>query len=276
MAHRKLTFGPRSGRVRGLVSVRPFAPALALALAAFGAATPARAADPFLTVLPAAEALKAPAQRHALLSKDEALEALRGRGVAFREVPAGEAPGVLAPVRLDGPVGGVWFRAAGPEGARRRARHEILDARLALTLADWAELLGHHDVEEVRHFGLYRPELPPDARRRPPARPAPAPSAGQSTSRHAAGLAIDVAAFRKRDGRWLRVADQFSGHVGARTCGAGAPRPGPSDARELRSIACEAADAKVFTYVLTPNYNAAHRDHFHLEVKGGVPWVLVH
>jgi hypothetical protein len=136
--------------------------------------------------------------------------------------------------------------------------------------------LRHHDVEEVRHFGLYRPERPPGAKRKKGARPAPAPSAGQATSRHPAGLAIDVAAFRKRDGTWLRVADQFYGRIGARTCGAGAPRPAYSDARELRSIVCEAADAKVFTYVLTPNYNAAHRDHFHLEVKGGVPWVLVH
>ncbi|HEU4534602.1 MAG TPA: extensin family protein [Polyangiaceae bacterium] len=269
------------------MSLRRFPRALALAAAAFGAATPALASDPFLTVLPAAEALKAPAQQHAQLSRDEALEALRARGVAFAEVPAAEAPGVLAPVRLTGPVGGVWFRSSDPESARRRSRYEILDARLALTLADWAELLRHHDVEEVRHFGLYRPEPPTVAnlrrkkRKGAPAAPAApttpgGPSAGQATSRHPAGLAIDVAAFRKRDGGWLRVADQFSGRVGARTCGAGAPRPPSFDARELRSIVCEAADAKVFTYVLTPNYNAAHRDHFHLEVKGGVPWVLVH
>ncbi len=277
MAHTKLTSGATSARVRVFVSERRLALALALAAATFGAAAPARAADPFLTVLPAAEALKAPAQRHALLSKSEALEALRARGVAFAEVPAHEAPGVVAPVRLAGPVGGVWFRSSDPEVARRRSRYEILDARLALTLADWAELLRHHDVEEVRHFGLYRPEPPaPPKKRAKGGRPAPVPSAGQETSRHPAGLAIDVAAFRKRDGRWLRVADQFFGRVGARTCGAGAPRPAHSDARELRSIVCEAADAKVFTYVLTPNYNAAHRDHFHLEVKGGVPWVLVH
>jgi hypothetical protein len=274
MAHTKMTVGAKSGKVRRSVRLRRLA--LPLAAAALGAATPARAADPFLTVLPAAEALSAPAQRHARLTKAEALSALRERGVAFVEVPEGEAPGVLVPVRLTGPLGGVWFRSSDPESVRRRSRYEILDARLALTLGDWAELLRHHDVEEVRHFGLYRPDLPPDPKRKKRARPAPVPSAGQATSRHPAGLAIDVAAFRKRDGTWLRVADQFYGRVGTRTCGAGAPRPAYSDARELRSIVCEAADAKVFTYVLTPNYNAAHRDHFHLEVKGGVPWVLVH
>jgi extensin-like protein len=269
-----LTFGPKPGMVRAVVSVKGFA--LALAIGVLAAPTPARAADPFLTVLPAAEALKAPAQQHAGLSKADALEALRKRGVPFSVVPAAEAPGVLIPVRLEGPIGGVWFRSGESEGARRRSRYEILDARLALTLADWAELLRPHDVEEVRHFSLYRPESPPSKRRGKARRPAVVPSAGQSTSRHPAGLAIDVGAFKKRDGTWLRVADQFFGHIGARTCGAGAPRPASSGARELRSIVCEAADAKVFTYVLTPNYNAAHRDHFHLEVKGGVPWVLVH
>jgi hypothetical protein len=284
MARTKLTFVSTSARVRALVKLQRMIRALALAAAALGAVTPALASDPFLTVLPAAEALKAPAQRHAQLSKAEALEALHARGVAFSEVPAAEAPGVVAPVRLTGPVGGVWFRSSDPETTRRHSRYEILDARLALTLADWAEMLRHHDVEEVRHFGLYRPEPPTVANlRRRKGKAAPVspttpggPSAGQSTSRHPAGLAIDVAAFRKRDGGWLRVADQFAGRVGARTCGAGAPRPISSDARELRSIVCEAGDAKVFTYVLTPNYNAAHRDHFHLEVKGGVPWVLVH
>jgi hypothetical protein len=227
-------------------------------------------------VLPASEALQSPAQRHAALARDEALAALRERGVPFDEVPAAEAPGVVAPVRLTGPVAGVVFRSSSPD-ATALPRHEILDARLALALADWAELLRRHDVEEVRHFGLYRFE-PPGASKRRKRRPKASPNAsGQATARHAAALAIDVAAFRKRGASdWLRVADQFSGRVGARTCGAGAPKPRSSAARELRAIVCEAADAKVFTYVLTPNYNAAHRDHFHLEVQGGVPWVLVH
>lgn len=95
-------------------------------------------------------------------------------------------------------------------------------------------------------------------------------------SRHPAGLAIDVAMLRKKSGEWLNVATHFAGHIGARTCGAGVAVPTDPKAREMQAIVCEASDARVFTYVLTPNYNLAHRDHFHMEVKPGARWFLVH
>ncbi|WP_434043455.1 MULTISPECIES: extensin family protein [Sorangium] len=95
-------------------------------------------------------------------------------------------------------------------------------------------------------------------------------------TRHPAGLAIDVGALRKRDGTWISVARHFHGRIGDKTCGAGAPQPELPEARELRSIVCEAADLGIFTYVLTPNYNAAHADHYHMEIKPGVRWFLYH
>ena len=69
---------------------------------------------------------------------------------------------------------------------------------------------------------------------------------------------------------------QFHGQIGNRTCGEGTYLPELPEARELRSIVCEASDLGVFTYVLTPNYNAAHADHFHMEIKPGVRWFLYH
>ena len=95
-------------------------------------------------------------------------------------------------------------------------------------------------------------------------------------TRHPAGLAIDVATFRRDAGTTLSVAKDFAGHIGAKTCGDGVPTPDSPAAKELQAIVCEAAAAHVFTYILTPNYNAAHRDHFHMEVKPGVSWLLVH
>ncbi|WP_438024769.1 extensin family protein [Sorangium sp. So ce233] len=95
-------------------------------------------------------------------------------------------------------------------------------------------------------------------------------------TRHPAGLAIDVGALRKRDGTWISVARHFHGRIGDKTCGEGAPQPELPEARELRSIVCEAADLGIFTYVLTPNYNAAHADHYHMEIKPGVRWFLYH
>jgi hypothetical protein len=52
--------------------------------------------------------------------------------------------------------------------------------------------------------------------------------------------------------------------------------PDSPEARELRSIACEVLDLKIFTYVLTPHYNQAHQDHFHMEIKGTVKCFMVH
>jgi hypothetical protein len=131
--------------------------------------------------------------------------------------------------------------------------------------------------------------LPPAApRARGSAAAAPAASAAKeaapqqdgarpaTASRHPAALAIDVAKLRKTDGEWLDVAAHFAGRIGARTCGAGAEAATDDKAKELRAVVCEARDARVFTYVLTPNYNAAHRDHFHMEVKAGARWFLYH
>ncbi|WP_437305277.1 extensin family protein [Sorangium sp. So ce388] len=95
-------------------------------------------------------------------------------------------------------------------------------------------------------------------------------------TRHPAGLAIDVGALKKRDGTWISVARHFHGRIGDKTCGDGAPQPELPEARELRSIVCEAADLGIFTYVLTPNFNAAHVDHYHMEIKPGVRWFLYH
>jgi len=53
------------------------------------------------------------------------------------------------------------------------------------------------------------------------------------------------------------------------------PLPATPEARELRSIVCEAADQHLFTSILTPGYDRAHKNHFHLEVTPGVRWSLV-
>jgi hypothetical protein len=95
-------------------------------------------------------------------------------------------------------------------------------------------------------------------------------------TRHPAGLAIDVGVLHQRSGRWINIGAKFHGVIGDKTCGDGARSPEDADARELRAIVCEGAALGIFTYVLTPNYNAAHADHFHMEVKPGVRWFLTH
>jgi hypothetical protein len=93
--------------------------------------------------------------------------------------------------------------------------------------------------------------------------------------RHPGGLAIDVGAMKKRDGEWLAVGPHWSAAIGAKTCGPGGRTLVNPRGRELMSIVCEASDQRIFTYMLSPHFNAAHADHLHLEVKPGVKWFLV-
>ncbi|MDU9022362.1 extensin family protein [Pseudomonas corrugata] len=72
-------------------------------------------------------------------------------------------------------------------------------------------------------------------------------------SQHATASALDIAGFRLADGRTVSVLRDW-------------PKDS-ADARFLRQVRDGACD--MFSVVLSPDYNAAHRNHFHLDVG---PW----
>jgi hypothetical protein len=207
------------------------------------------------------DAAEMPAVKYAAMSKDDCLAELKTRNIAFTEETA---KGVLAPVRLAGPLHGVTFKTDLPDKQRETTPWEIGDCRLILAIDDFAAILEKHDIVEVRHYSMYR-----------------LPSKGwpddKIASRHNGALALDAAKFIKSDGSKLSVLDDFHGHIGAKTCGDGAkPHPVTEKATELREILCDAVAAHLFNVVLTPDYNRPHRNHFHLEVTADVQWFLVH
>src|SRR5690349_3388339 len=122
-----------------------------------GAPLIAEAKDPFLQPLSPQKCEAAPAQAYAKLSKSEALAELRSRGVLFDELPEKRAPGVRAPVRLTGRLHGLLIHGTGSEGERAQSPFEIIDARLALSLYDFATILAKHDIDEIVHYTIYRP-----------------------------------------------------------------------------------------------------------------------
>jgi hypothetical protein len=202
-----------------------------------------------------------PARRYGKLEPQACEAELAQRGASF--APVERALGVLAPVRLTGPLHGVVFHTGLPAAQRASSPWEIVDCRLALALDDFARQLSAHDVVEVVHYSIYRPpsnQWPPD----------------RVGSQHNGALAIDAAFFVKKDGSKLDVERDFHGRIGAHTCGAGAgPEPATAEALELRQIVCDAADAKLFNVALTPDFNRAHYNHFHLEVAAGAKWFMV-
>ena len=72
-------------------------------------------------------------------------------------------------------------------------------------------------------------------------------------SQHATANALDIAGFRLADGRTVNVLRDW-------------PQDN-ADARFLRQVRDDACE--VFNVVLSPDYNAAHRNHFHLDTG---PW----
>lgn len=73
---------------------------------------------------------------------------------------------------------------------------------------------------------------------------------GGRWSEHATGNAIDIAAFRLTDGRRISVLADWHGDPA-----------GAAFLRDVRDGGCD-----LFGTVLSPDYNAAHRDHFHLDM----------
>lgn len=120
----------------------------------------------------------------------------------------------------------------------------VLTCPVALSFAIWErqvvqpaarEILGS-ELAGVEHYGTY-------ACRRVGG------GEGGRPSEHATANALDVAGFRLRNGRRITVASDWADE-------------GP-EGRFLRAVrdgACE-----TFETVLGPEYNAAHRDHFHLD-----------
>ena len=72
-------------------------------------------------------------------------------------------------------------------------------------------------------------------------------------SEHAHGNAVDISGFRLEDGRLIDV-KTFWGKGG-------------KEAKFLKKVHSGACD--LFSVTLGPDYNAAHRDHFHMDMGPG-------
>lgn len=129
--------------------------------------------------------------------------------------------------------------------ARMSPAQPAMTCRLALAVSVWRrqsvepaarEILGS-DVVQIDHFGAYA------------CRNVNNGAGSTRISAHAQAAALDVAGFRLRDGRRISLTDDWQGD-------------GP-EARFLRRIRDDAC--RIFGTVLSPDYNAVHHDHLHLE-----------
>jgi hypothetical protein len=201
-----------------------------------------------------------PAPGYASLDRDSCEAELQSRHVDFAR--AEDTLGVRAPVRLKGPLHGVSIHSPLPLAARAHSRADLIDCRLALSLDDFAAAIEKRGIVEVRTLSAYRTRAESGCTRK------------YDGEQHCAALAVDVGSFKRADGTVLDVERDFHGRVGMLTCRSEAhPAPETPAAKELWEIACDAA-GKNFLVVLTPNWNAEHKNHLHLELTTH-DWVLV-
>ncbi len=238
---------------------------LVLASSGCSAGSGARATNvafAFAPVSSTEDPTQTPAFRYANMEPAACEAELNHRAISWAKVTG--ARGVLAPVRLTGPLRGVSIHSVLPAKQRATATIEILDCRLVLALDEFAQILAKYDVVEIVHMSVYRP-------------PGKKWREGRVGTRHDGALAIDAGSFVRKDGSVLEVEKDFHGRIGSKTCGPNTgPAPATPEALALRGILCDAADAKLFNVALTPDYNWQHRNHFHLEVTAKVKWFLVH
>jgi hypothetical protein len=204
----------------------------------------------------------APNVHYANLTSSACEAELGRRAIPYVRTTA--TPDVATPVRLRGALHGVLVHSMLPPAQRDTSPSEIFDCRLVLAVDDFCGLLAKRDVVEVVHFTAYRPRAQSGC------------TPKYAGLQHCGALALDVASFTKKDGTVLVVDKDFHGRVGDATCaGKAHPSPPSAAATELWGYVCDAASQAIFNVMLTPNYNAEHHNHIHVEVTPDAEWMLI-
>jgi hypothetical protein len=173
---------------------------------------------------------------------------------------AAPSQGVEDPLTVRTPINGMAYRYV--SNTSPRAQFNVMHCELARSLARAAPILRSHGIVEVADIGVYNYRCigggtPPDC--------------PQGISEHAYARAIDIAGFTDSTGAYASVNDDWVIDPSTeRTCSA-ATEPG-ADAF-LHQVICELKAAGVWNIVLTPNYNSAHRNHFHVDLTPGADYI---
>ncbi|TNE88996.1 MAG: hypothetical protein EP330_12720 [Deltaproteobacteria bacterium] len=178
---------------------------------------------------------------------------LAARGVAFEPaIVADRSPEtnpelichIEEPVYVLGPVHGVNVMYA--DGGSQRT---LASCDMAHALVDTVDDVAEYGVTTLRHYGTYNCRV----------------ISGTSTlSRHGYGDALDIMGFDFADGSQITLIDDWEHDTTS---------PGTQAGQFLYDAAYRWHDAKYWNIILTPNYNAAHDDHFHVDLTPGSDFI---
>ncbi len=170
------------------------------------------------------------------------LAELDARGVAYTRTGK---KGIAIGVEVQGPLGGVTFR--GSSGTPL-----VIDCSLAVSLAEAGPYLRALGIEEAVFSSAY-------SRRNVRGTNKP--------SKHSYGLAIDVHQLVGPEAGTLAIALDYEQGLGDTVDCVGQPLT--AGGAILKTLQCQLARSGLFRLVLSPDYDDAHHDHFHLEAR---PW----
>ncbi len=187
-------------------------------------------------------ALAVLAMPHAASANDCRAE-LDARHVGYK--PASRQ-GIADAVEITGPLGGVLVHADDDHQAL------VIDCSLALSLDEAGKYMRDLGIDKATFASAY-------SRRNVRGTNHP--------SKHSYGLAIDISSFTGPDIGTLSVTRDYEQGLGDDVDCLGHPltRAGA----ELKVLQCQLVRSGLFYLVLSPDFDDAHHDHFHLEAK---PW----
>jgi hypothetical protein len=173
---------------------------------------------------------------------DHCMAQLDARGVSYR--PAARS-GIAIGVEITGPLGGVTWVSASKAPL-------VIDCSLAVSLYEagpWLKALG---IETAKFSSAYSKRMVRGT---------------THPSKHSYGLAIDVPRFSGSEVGELSVALDFEQGLGDKVDCLG--QPATQAGAILKVMQCQLVRSGLFHLVLSPDYDDAHHDHFHLEA---LPW----
>lgn len=173
---------------------------------------------------------------------DRCHDELAARGVSWR--PARRA-GIADPVAIDGLLGGVRWVPPGRDPL-------IIDCSLAVSLAEAGRYFRGLGITEARWSSGYSVRNVRGTDRR---------------SKHSFGLAVDLPRLWGPDLGLVTVALDYEPGLGDAVDCVGQPMT--EGGAVLKVLQCQLVRSGLFYLVLSPDYDDAHHDHFHLEAR---PW----
>jgi hypothetical protein len=173
---------------------------------------------------------------------DECLDELDRRGVSYEKV---KKKGVAIAVEVDGPLGGITWTTWSKKPM-------LLDCSLAVSLDEAGRYLVELGITEARYSSTY-------SRRNVRGTNKP--------SKHSYALAVDVHGFSGPEVGTLDVALDYEQGLGDAVDCIGQPLTAAG--ATLKTLQCQLVRSGLFRSVLSPDYDDAHHDHFHLEAR---PW----